>query len=74
MCLGTIALLVETWETGGSRVGRLEDGTVVSLAFLPEAEAGAHVLVHLGVPVEILPPADAAEALALRALDTEGAR
>jgi hydrogenase maturation factor len=74
MCLGTIALLAETWETGGSRVGRLEDGTVVSLAFLPEAEAGAHVLVHLGVPVEILSPADAAEALALRALDTEGMR
>jgi hydrogenase expression/formation protein HypC len=74
MCLGTIARLVETSETGGSRVGRLEDGTVVSLAFLPEAEVGAYVLVHLGVPVEILPPADAAEALALRALDTEGAR
>lgn len=74
MCLGTIALLAETWETGGNRVGRLEDGTVVSLAFLPEAEAGAHVLVHLGVPVEILSPADAAEALALRALDTEGVR
>jgi hydrogenase maturation factor len=74
MCLGRIALLVATWEAGDSRVGRLDDGAVVSLAFLPEAAPGSHVLVHLGVPVELLDPADAADALALRALDTEGAR
>ena len=60
--------------TGGSRAGRLDDGTVVSLAFVPEAELGDHLLVHLGVPVEVLEPADAAEALALRALDTGGPR
>jgi hydrogenase maturation factor len=35
-------------------VGRLGDGHVVSLAFLPEAEAGDVVLVHLGIPVEVL--------------------
>ena len=74
MCLGKISLLVATWEAGDNRVGRLDDGTVVSLAFLPEASPGSHVLVHLGVPVELLDPADAADALALRALDTEGAR
>ena len=32
------------------------DGHVVSLAFLPEAEAGDVVLVHLGIPVEVLAP------------------
>ena len=52
MCIGTSALLVEVWEDGGARVGRLGDGHVVSLAFLPEAEAGDIVLVHLGIPVE----------------------
>jgi hydrogenase maturation factor len=54
MCIGTSAVLVEVWEDGGGRVGRLGDGHVVSLAFLPEAEAGDVVLVHLGIPVEML--------------------
>ena len=56
MCLGTIALLVEAWEDGGARLGRLEDGVVVPLAFVPEARAGRHLLVHLGIPVEVLDP------------------
>jgi hydrogenase maturation factor len=54
MCIGSSTLLVEVWEDAGSRVGRLGDGHVVSLAFLPEAEAGDVVLVHLGIPVEVL--------------------
>ncbi len=56
MCIGSSALLVEVWDDAGSRVGRLGDGHVVSLAFLPEAEAGDIVLVHLGIPVEVLVP------------------
>lgn len=67
MCLGGIALLADAWEEGGARVGRLEDGDVVSLAFVPDACAGAYVLVHLGIPVEVLAPDDAEVALALRA-------
>ena len=67
MCLGGIALLVEEWEERGARVGRLDDGDVVSLAFVPEARAGTYVLVHLGIPVEVLAPEDAEAALALRA-------
>jgi len=57
MCVGTSALLVEAWEDEGSRIGRLGDGHVVSLAFLPEARAGDIVLLHLGIPVEVLAPA-----------------
>lgn len=56
MCIGSSAVLLEVWEDGGARVGRLGDGHVVSLAFLPEAEAGDVVLVHLGIPVEVLTP------------------
>ena len=76
MCLGTISLLVSAWEEDGTRRGSLEDGTVVSLAFVPEARAGEHLLVHLGVPVEVLGPDDAAAALALRGRpdDPGGAR
>lgn len=56
MCIGSSALLVEVWEDDGSRVGRLSDGHVVSLGFLPEAGAGDLVLLHLGIPVEVLVP------------------
>ena len=66
MCLGGIARLTETWEEDGARVGRLDDGSVVSLSFLPDATPGAYVLVHLGIPVETLDTETAEEALALR--------
>ena len=76
MCLGTISVLLDAWEDGGTRVGRLADGAVVSLAYVPEARAGAHLLVHLGIPVEVLDPDAAAAALALRGRpdDPGGAR
>ena len=66
MCLGSIALLVESWEEEGAVLGRLDDGSVVPLSFVPGAPAGAHLLVHLGIPVEVLEPGAAREALALR--------
>ncbi len=56
MCIGTTTVLAEVWEDAGARAARLADGRVVSLAFLPEAEAGDLVLLHLGVPVEVLAP------------------
>jgi hydrogenase maturation factor len=54
MCIGSSTVLLEVWEKEGSRIGRVTDGHVVSLAFLPEAEAGDVVLLHLGIPVEVL--------------------
>jgi hydrogenase maturation factor len=67
MCLGTIARLVEAWDDHGVRVGRLEDGCVVPLAYVPAARADDHVLLHLGIPVEVLTHDEARDALALRA-------
>jgi hypothetical protein len=66
MCLGALVLLVEAWEEKGARLGRLEDGAVVTLVFVPEAEPGDRLLVHLGVPVEVLEPEAARTAIALR--------
>jgi hydrogenase maturation factor len=56
MCIGSVAVLVDVWDDGGARVGRLDDGTVVSLAFVEDAAPGAHLLLHLGIPVEVLDP------------------
>jgi hypothetical protein len=54
MCIGSVATLAEAWDDGPSRVGRLDDGCVVTLAFVPAAEPGARLLLHLGIPVELL--------------------
>lgn len=69
MCLGSIAVLAEAWDDDGVRVGRLDDGCIVSLSFVPDAPPGAHLLIHLGIPVEVISPDAAREALALRAVD-----
>jgi hydrogenase maturation factor len=66
MCLGSIAVLAEAWNDDRARVGRLDDGCVVPLAFVPDAEPGAHLLLHLGIPVEVLDEEAAREALGLR--------
>jgi hydrogenase maturation factor len=67
MCLGSIMLLVEVWDDEGVPTGRLDDGCVVPLSYVPDARPGAHLLLHLGIPVEVLTPDAAREALALRA-------
>ena len=66
MCVGSIAVLAEAWDDGAARVGRLDDGCVVPLSFVPDAAPGAHLLLHMGIPVEVLDPETAREALALR--------
>jgi hydrogenase expression/formation protein HypC len=72
MCLGSIALLADAWDDAGVPVGRLGDGCVVSLSFVPDAQPGEHLLLHLGIPVEVLDPDTAREALALRGSDSKG--
>jgi hydrogenase maturation factor len=56
MCIATIATIDEAWDDRGVRVGRLHDGSVVPLVYVPDADAGSVVLVHLGIPVEVLDP------------------
>ncbi|HSC73095.1 MAG TPA: HypC/HybG/HupF family hydrogenase formation chaperone [Gaiellaceae bacterium] len=67
MCIGSIQVLEDAWEEGGARVGRLANGTLVTLAFVPAAEPGVHVIVHLGIPVEVLSAEEAETAPDLHA-------
>jgi len=71
MCLGSIARVVAIRDDAGVTVGRLEDGCEVPLSFVPRARVGDQLLLHLGIPVEILGPDAAREALALRGASTE---
>jgi hydrogenase maturation factor len=54
MCIGTVERLERVVDDGGARVGVLDGGGSVSLAFVPDAEPGDHLLLHLGVPVEVV--------------------
>lgn len=72
MCVGEIAPLLDAWDDAGVRVGRLRDGRVVSLSFVPGAVAGDHLLLHLGIPVEVIDDATAGDALELRTAAAEG--
>ena len=56
MCIADSALLVAVRELDSTRVGRLDDGTDVSLAFVPAARPGDRLLLHLGIPVEVVDP------------------
>ena len=66
MCIGSITMLDEAWEDDGVRVGRVADGCIVSLSFVPDARPGDQLLLHLGIPVEVLDPDTARDALELR--------
>lgn len=61
MCIGTLTTLVERWQDSGTPVGRVADGCVVSLSFVPDARPGDHLLLHLGIPVEVVEPVPAPE-------------
>ena len=66
MCLGSISVLVDSWDAEGVRVGRLDTRRGRLARVRPRRPTGSHLLVHLGIPVEILDPDAATEALALR--------
>jgi hydrogenase expression/formation protein HypC len=74
MCLGAIGAIREVFEENGLPMARVE-GDVrapeVCLLYVPDANPGDHVLIELGFAVEVLDPAEAAEALRLRRTATE---
>jgi hydrogenase maturation factor len=72
MCVGRIATLAEVRGEGEAPTGVLDDGTVVSLAYCTGARPGDALLLHLGIPVEVLDQAEAARALDLRTTIARG--
>lgn len=62
MCLGVPGRILSV-EEDGLRTARVAFGPVVkeaSLAFVPEARPGDHVLVHAGLALEVIDEAAAA--------------
>jgi hydrogenase maturation factor len=66
MCFGEITSLTEIWGEGALATARAADGSIVSLALVPEAAVGSYVLCQSGLAIEILEPDRALEAISLR--------
>ena len=67
MCLAVPGRLVEVQGDGDMRMGRIDFGGVVRqacLAYLPEAEPGDYVLVHVGFAISRIDEQQAMETLA----------
>lgn len=74
MCLAIPGKLLAKYEENGVSRGRIEFGGIIREAcmdFLPEAEIGDYVLVHVGFAISRIDEQDAEETLAyLRELGT----
>jgi len=74
VCLGIPGKIAEIWGKDLVRMGKVDFGGVVrevSLAYVPEAQVGQYVIVHVGFALNVLDEAEAQETW--RLLDEIGA-
>lgn len=73
MCLAVPGKIVEIYESGGLKMGKIDYGGAVReacLAYVPEAEVGQYAIVHVGFALNVLDEAEALKTLELfRELD-----
>jgi len=68
MCLAVPGQIVEATEIGGVRVGRVDFGGVTRQAcldYVPEAQLGDYVMVHVGFAISKVDEAEAHRALGI---------
>ncbi|MEV4141582.1 HypC/HybG/HupF family hydrogenase formation chaperone [Dactylosporangium sp. NPDC049742] len=66
MCLGIPGRIVSVDDTSGLRMGPVDFGGVereVCLAYVPEAQAGDYVIVHVGFAISVVDEAEARQTL-----------
>ncbi|MBS1793851.1 MAG: HypC/HybG/HupF family hydrogenase formation chaperone [Acidobacteria bacterium] len=66
MCLAVPGKITEIYETGGTRMGRVNfDGITkeVCLAYLPDIEVGDYTIVHVGFAISKIDEKSALETL-----------
>jgi len=70
MCLGVPGRVIEVQEGGLMRMGKVDFGGItreVCLAYVPEAQVGDYVIVHVGFAISVLSEEEAQETLRLLA-------
>ncbi len=68
MCLGVPGKVVEIYEAGGLKMGKVDFGGVAReacLAYVPEIQVGDYTVIHVGFAINRLDEAEAQESLAL---------
>ena len=68
MCLGIPGRIIEIYETGGLRMGKVDFGGVTRetcLAYVPEAQIGDYTIIHVGFALNLISEEDALETLEL---------
>lgn len=68
MCLGVPGKIVEIFERGGLKMGKVDFGGVfreTCLAYVPEAQVGDYTVIHVGFALNLIDEAEAQETLAL---------
>lgn len=68
MCLGIPGKVVDIYESGGLRLGKVDFGGVsreACLAYVPEAEVGDYVIIHVGFAISRLSESEANKTLAV---------
>jgi hydrogenase expression/formation protein HypC len=66
MCLGVPGRILEIYTTEGLRMGKVDFGGVkreACLEYVPEAEVGDYVIVHVGFAISMLSEIEAQETL-----------
>jgi hydrogenase expression/formation protein HypC len=78
MCLGIPGRILEVYEKDGLPMGRVDFSGVqreACLAYVPEANPGDYVIVHVGFAISVLSEEEAAEVLqTLRQIEALGAQ
>lgn len=62
MCLAVPGKILDTQDIGGNRVGRVQFGGITRQAYLdfvPEAQVGDYILVHVGFAISRVDPEEA---------------
>jgi hydrogenase expression/formation protein HypC len=68
MCLGIPGKIVEIYESGNLRMGKIDFGGVTReacLDFVPEARLGDYTVIHVGFAISLLSQEEAQETLDL---------
>ena len=68
MCLGVPGKVIEIYDSGGMKMGKVDFGGVVRetcLAYVPEIEIGDYTLIHVGFAISQISEEEAQETLKL---------
>ncbi|MFU8773866.1 MAG: HypC/HybG/HupF family hydrogenase formation chaperone [Anaerolineales bacterium] len=66
MCLGVPGKIINIYENNGLKMGKIDFGGVTReacLAYVPEAQVGDYVIIHVGFAINLLNEEDALETL-----------